>query len=408
MSAVEREDFDRELLTPEFMADPYAYYHRLRAADPVYWSERLGAWMLTRYHDVTAALRDPRLNQGDRIAAILSQLPAERRADFQALSLHLTRWIVFTDPPDHTRLRALANKAFTPRVVGALRPRIQALVDTLLDARQAAGQIDFVKDFAFPLPAIVIAEMLGIPPSDHERFKRWTADIAGFLSAGQITLAVAEAAQKSVLELRAYLGGIAEACRQRPQADLISALVAADEHGERLSDDEFTATCVQLLFAGHETTEGLIGNGLLALMQHPDQMQWLQAHPAAMPTAVEEFLRYDSSVQRQARVASLDFDLGGRRIRRGQYILIFLGAANRDPDQFPDPDRLDVARTENKHVSFGSGIHFCLGAPLARLEGEIAIGTALRRMPAMRLATDTLEREPLLALRKLKSLPVVF
>jgi pimeloyl-[acyl-carrier protein] synthase len=244
MSALEHEDFDRELLTPEFMADPYAYYHRLRAADPVYWSERLGAWMLTRYRDVTAALRDPRLNQSDRIAAILSQLPAERRGDFQPLSLHLTRWIVFTDPPDHTRLRALANKAFTPRVVGALRPRIQALVDELLDARQAAGQIDFVKDFAFPLPAIVIAEMLGIPASHHERFKRWTADIAGFLSAGQITPAAAETAQTSVLELRAYLGGIAEECRRHPQADLISALVAPDEHGARLNDDEFTSTCV--------------------------------------------------------------------------------------------------------------------------------------------------------------------
>lgn len=402
------EDFDRQLLTPEFMADPYPFYHRLRAADPVYWSERLGAWMLTRYRDVTAALRDPRLNESDRIAAILSQLPEERRPDFQPLSLHLTRWIVFTDPPDHTRLRALANKAFTPRIVANLRPRIQALVDDLLDARQAAGQMDIVKDFAFPLPAIVIAEMLGIPRRDHERFRRWTADIAGFLSAGQITVQGAAAAQESVLELRHYLHAIAEECRQRPQADLISALVATDEQGERLSDDEFTATCVQLLFAGHETTEGLIGNGLLALMRHPDQMDWLKDHPGTMATAVEEFLRYDSSVQRQARVASVDLNLEGRHVRRGQYILIFLGAANRDPDQFRDPDRLDVSRTENRHVSFGSGIHFCLGAPLARLEGEVAIGTALRRMPAMRLAAEHLEREPLLALRKLKSLPVTF
>jgi cytochrome P450 len=250
--------------------------------------------------------------------------------------------------------------------------------------------------------------MLGIPRQDHDRFKQWSGDIANFVSAGGINIEVARRAQQSVLELADYFRRIVEQRRQQPQADLISALVAAEEQGDKLSEVELFSMFVQLFFAGHETTMGLIGNGLLALFRHPDQRQKLQHEPALIVPAVEEFLRYDSSVQRQARVASQDVKLNGHLIRRGQYVLLFIAAANRDPAHFPDPDRLDITRSENRHVAFGYGIHFCIGASLARLEAQIALNTILRRMPALRLATETLEWEKLLALRKLKSLPVTF
>lgn len=400
--------FDAYILTPEFLADPYPFYHQLRAEAPVYWSERFHAWMLTRYSDVSLALHDPRLNSGDRIAAILSQLPETVRAEMQPLANHLTQWVAFTDPPDHTRLRTLVGKAFTARTIAKLRPQIQALVDELLDAVQETGRMDVMHDFAFPLPATVISQMLGIPRQDHERFKQWSMDIANFVSAGGIDLEIARQAQQSVLELADYFQGIVARRRQHPQDDLISGLVAAEEQGDKLSESELFSMFVQLFFAGNETTTGLIGNGLVALFRHPNQRQKLQDEPGLIVSAVEEFLRYDTSIQRQARVASEDIELDGHLIRRGEYVLLFIAAANRDPAQFPEPDRLDITRQDNRHLSFGYGIHFCIGGPLARLEAQIALGTLLRRMPNLQLATDTFEWEKLLALRKLKSLPVNF
>jgi pimeloyl-[acyl-carrier protein] synthase len=400
--------FDSFILTPEFLANPYPFYHQLRSEAPVYWSERLQAWLLTRYADVVSALNDPRFNSGDRIAAILSQLPETARAEMEPLADHLTRWVVFTDPPDHTRLRTLVGKAFTARTVTKLRPQIQILVDELLDAVQESGQMEVIRDFAFPLPATVISHMLGIPRQDHDRFKQWSNDIANFVSAGGINIEVARRAQQSVLELADYFQYIVAQRRRQPQDDLISALVAAEEQGDKLSEVELFSMFVQLFFAGHETTMGLIGNGLLALFRYPDQRQKLQNEPALIVPAVEEFLRYDTSVQRQARVAGEAVEIDGHLVRPGQYVLLFIAAANRDPAHFPEPDRLDITRPENRHLSFGYGIHFCIGAPLARLEAQIAINTILRRMPALRLATETLEWEKLLALRKLKSLPVIF
>ena len=400
--------FDQYILTPSFLADPYPFYHQLRAEAPVYWSERLQAWLLTRYAEVMSALHDPRLNSGDRITAILSQLPETVRAEMQPLADHLTQWVAFTDPPDHTRLRTLVGKAFTPRTIAKLRPQVQALVDELLDVVQGAGHMDVIRDFAFPLPATVISQMLGIPRQDHGRFRKWSNDIAGFVSAGGINIEVARQAQQSVLELADYFQGIVTQRRRQPQDDLISALVAVEEQGDKLSEAELFSMFVQLFFAGHETTMGLIGNGLLALFRHPDQRHKLQDQPSLIASAVEEFLRYDTSIQRQARVASEDIEIDGHLIRRGQYILLFIAAANRDPAQFPEPDRLDITRQENRHLSFGYGIHFCIGGPLARLEGQIALDTLLRRMPNLQLAGETLAWEPLLALRKLKALPVTF
>jgi pimeloyl-[acyl-carrier protein] synthase len=400
--------FDQFLLTPEFFADPYPFYHRLRSEDPVYWSHRLGAWLLTCYTDVTSALHDPRLRSGNRIRAIMSQLPETVQTQSRPLYEHLTKMMAFTDPPDHTRLRTLVGKAFTPGTVTGLRPRIQMIVDELLDRVQGAGQADLVHDFAFPLPAIVICEMLGIPVEARDQFKQWSNDIVGFVSAGQVTPGKAEAAQQSVAALTSYFRGLAEQRRQNPCGDLLSALVIAEEKGDKLTEEELFSMCVQLFFAGFETTEGLIGNGMLALMRHPDQLKKLRDNPSLIGTAVEEFLRYDNSVQRQARVASVDMVIHGQQILQGQYLLLFIGAANRDPAQFPNPDQLDISRRENKHVAFGHGIHFCIGAPLARLEAEIAINTILRRFPTLRLLPQSLEWEELLALRKLKSLKVSF
>ena len=400
--------FDEYLLTPDFFADPYPFYHQLRSTQPVYWSDRLGAWLLTRYTDVASALHDSRLKSGSRIQAIMSQLPETVRSETQPLYQHLTKMMAFTDPPNHTRLRTLVGKAFTPGTVAKLRPRIQAIVDELLDKVQGTGKADLVRDFAYPLPAIVICEMLGIPLEVRDHFKQWSNDIVGFVSAGQVTAHKALTAQRSVAALTEYFLSLCEQRRQHPREDLISALVIAEEEGDKLTEDELLSMCVQLFFAGFETTEGLIGNGLLALMRNPDQLKNLRDNPSLIGTAVEEFLRYDNSVQRQARVASVDLEIGGQRILQGQYLLLFIGAANRDPAQFRDPDRLDISRCENKHVAFGHGIHFCIGAPLARLEGEIAINTVLRCFPGVQLMSQSLAWEELLALRKLKSLKVSF
>jgi len=400
--------FDPLFLTPEFLADPYPTYHRMRAEAPVYWSERFNAWMLTRYAEVKPALHDSRLNSGQRMAAIMGQLPKSVQPEMKPLYEHLTKWVAFTDPPNHTRLRTLVGKAFTAHMVQRLRPQIQAIVDELLDAVQSAGQMDVVRDFSFPLPATVISSMLGIPRKDHEQFRSWSDDIVHFVSAGDITVEAARKAQHSVVELSNYFRRLVAERREKPEPDLISELITAEEQGDKLTQDELFAMFVQLFFAGHETTTGLINNALLALFKFPDERQRLQNDPSLIASAVEEFLRYDNSVQRQARVANVDVELGGQLIRKGQYALLFIAAANRDQAIFPDPDRLDISRTENKHLAFGHGIHFCLGGPLARIEGQIAIETLLRRMPNVQPAYDSLSWEPLLAVRKLKSFPVTF
>ena len=400
--------FDQHLLTPAYLADPYPYYHQLRCEAPVYWSEAMEAWLLTRYGDAEATLRDPRLVSGTRIAAAVRQLPETVQPEVQALEGHISTWMGFIDPPDHTRLRALVSNAFTPRMIRGLGPRIQAIVDELLDRVQEAGRMDLIADFAFPLPAIVIAEMLGLPPEDREQFKQWSNDVMAFLGTGRSRVDVARRAQQGVYALKDYLRGIFRQRRQRPEEDLISALLVVEEEGDRLSEEEMFGMCVFLLVAGHETTLALIGNGLLALLRNPEQKQMLQEDPGLIDSAVEEFLRYDSPIQHQTRVAREDFELEGQRIRRGDRVLPMLGAANRDPAQFADPDRLDIRRQPNPHLAFGYGIHFCLGAPLARLEGQIAIRTILRRLPRMQLTEGNLRWRVHTSMRHPELLPVDF
>jgi len=396
--------FDDDFLTPEYFADPYPFYHRLRAEVPAYWSKKLNAWLLTRYDDVKPGLNDSRLNSSDRIASIMDRLPPGAHDEYQALLVHMTSMMAFNDPPVHTRLRKLVGKAFTPRRVNNLLPSIQSIVDELLDGVVGKDEFDLVDDFAFHLPAIVICEMLGIPREDRDKVRRWSDDIVGFVSAGAVTPERTARAQETVYDATKYLTALADDRRRNPRDDMLTALVEAEDEGDTLSEDEFISMIVQLFFAGFETTEGLVGNGMLALFRNPEQHALLQAHPEMTEGAVEEFLRYDSSIQRQSRVANEDMQLHGETIRKGQYVVLFIGAANRDPEHFIDPDRLDITRTENKHIGFGHGIHFCIGGPLARIETQIAISTILRRMPDIRLIEEEPEFVDLLALRKLRAL----
>ena len=388
-------------MDPEFIADPYPTYHRLRAEDPVHHSP-LGFWVLTRYEDVVAALRDPRLVK-EPIAAFVA---ARFGAAMPAMGLSM----LDRDPPDHTRLRGLVNKAFTPRVVEALRPHIQKIVDGLLARVEGAGTMDLIEEFAYPLPVTVICQMLGVPVEDRERFKQWGLDIARGLDA--ILLPPdSDVARRSAAARRAlaeYFRALIAERRAAPRGDMLSDLIAAEEAGDKLSEDELLATCILLLVAGHETTVNLIGNGTLALLRHPEQLRRLRENPGLIASAVEELLRYDGPVQRTARIPSADVTFDGLTIGKGEMVMPFIGAADRDPAQFPDPDRLDITRTDNRHIAFGWGIHFCLGAPLARVEGQIAIGTLVQRLPKLALATDRPEYRQSLTLRGLTTLPVGF
>lgn len=389
-------------MDPEFVADPYPMYHRLRAEDPVHHSP-LGFWVLTRYPDVMAMLRDPRLIK-EPIAAFVA-------ARFgMAVPPGLGLSMLDRDPPDHTRLRGLVSKAFTPRALERLRPEIQQIVDGLLDEVEARGSMDLVEEFAYPLPVRVICEMLGVPVKDHERFKAWGLDIARGLDAIMLP-PDSEVGQRSVSGRRALADYFRELIAERragPRDDMLSALIAAEEAGDKLNEEELLATCILLLVAGHETTVNLIGNGTLALLRHPDQLRKLRERPGLIGTAVEELLRFDGPVQRTARIPSEDITIGGQTIGKGEMVMPFLGAADRDPTQFPDPDRLDITRADNRHIAFGMGIHFCLGAPLARMEGQIAINTLLARLPKLALATDRPQFRQSLTLRGLQALPLSF
>jgi cytochrome P450 len=318
-------------------------------------------------------------------------------------------WMLLLDPPDHTRLRSLVHKAFTPRMVAQLRPSIQQLTDELLDvAAETArreGAVDLMAAFAYPLPVAVICALLGVPQEDYVQFHGWSDAIARTLDLNDDP-AIYDRGAVAARTLTDYLDGLLSARRLKPQNDLISALVGLELEGDKLTKEELFGTCALLLIAGHETTVNLIGNGTLALLSHPDQWQLLQAEPELAPAAVEELLRYDSPVQMTTRIAHETFEHRGHTIRRGQEVAFLLGAANRDPDRFPNPDRLDITRSDNRHLSFGGGIHYCLGAPLARLEGEIAFNTLARRFPSLHRASTKVTHRDNFLLRGLTALPV--
>lgn len=387
---------------PEFRADPYPMYHRLRVEDPVHRSTLMeDTWIVARYADGAAVLHDRRFGWEGAQELLLDRLgpgPIQRVR---------SKWMLFMDPPDHTRLRTLVNKAFTPRVVEAMRPHIREIVDELLGAVEGAGRMDVIADFAYPLPVIVICEMLGVPTEDRETFKGWSRDLARTLDPA-VSPELIEQTREAALAFQEYFTALIAERRARPRDDLISALIAAEEQGDRLSEEELLATLLLLFGAGHETTMNLIGNGTLALLRHPDQLERLRGEPALAVSAVEELLRYDGPVQLAGRIAGEDVEIRGKPIRKGEIVVPLLGAANRDPAQFPDPDRLDLTRTDIRHLTFGGGVHFCLGAPLARVEGQIAITTLLRRLPGLKLETDVPEWRETVTLRGLKALPVAF
>ncbi len=393
-----------------YLIDPYPLYKKLREKDPVHRSRLFPGVLMTRYEDVNAVLRDPRFSADDRnqpnfdaerakaiAAGVLTQEESERSQSMLRL-----------DPPDHTRLRSLVTRAFTPRAVESLRPRVEAIVQELLDEVAARGSMDVIEDLAYPLPVIVIAELLGIPTEDRAQFKEWSSAIAAQLGFSN-DYAQARKAQFAGRELRRYLEGVAEERRREPREDLLSALLAAEQEGDKLTADEVYATTELLLIAGNETTTNLIGNGLLALLRRPEQLQALREDCALMPEGVEELLRFDSPVQATSRIAIEDMDFQGTAIKKGMQAMLFLGGANHDPAQFERPDELDVSRKDVRHLAFGHGIHFCLGAPLARLEAPIALNVMIQRFPSLRLSASAKPKwGNNFILHGLKSLPVQF
>ena len=398
-----------ELYSPEFRVDPYSVFAQMREHDPVFSQPGIDGetmiWFVTRHDDVAAVLLDDeRFVRDPRLALTEDELAGhELPAPLQAIDNHMLN----RDGEDHRRLRRLVTKAFTPKVVEQLRPRIQAIADELLDAVETRGSMDLSAEYAFPLPITVIAELLGVPTADQRRFEEWSNAI--------ITPAIAPEALERFFgqmgEFVAYLTDLFAARRADPQDDLVSALLAARDESDALTEEEVFGTVVLLIVAGHETTVSLIGNAVVNLLSHQDQLELVRADPSLIPAAIEEVLRYEGPVERTLnRWAATDVELRGQTIRRGEVVIAILGSADRDSERFPDPDRLDVQREDTRHLAFGRGSHYCLGAPLARLEAEIALETLFRRLPNLRLAVppNELEWRATPTFRRLEKLPVAW
>ncbi len=392
--------------SPQLRSDPYAVYRTLREDDPVHWSPLMQVWVLTRYDDILTVLRDHGHFSSERTRAthpLMLQMESYRQASGP---IGRAPTMLSLDPPAHTRMRNLVNKAFTPRVVERSRAHIEELAGKLIDDLPDPHKFDVITDLAIPLPVIVIAEILGIPSADRDRFKTWSANIAGGLSGPFQAPDSLQVAQDSSNELAEYFREQINLRRGDPRQDLLSALVAVEEQGDLLSEDELLATCILLLVAGNETTTNLIGNGMLALLANPDQLRRLHDDPSLLPLAVEEMLRYDGPAQMTSRIVSEEMTFQGKNLEPGQVVLAILGAANRDPDQFPEPDRFDAGRSNNRHLAFGLGVHHCLGAPLAVAEAQIAIGTLLKRIPEPKPEFETPAWGGSFILRGLSSLPI--
>ena len=402
---------DDILISDEFVADPYDVLGRLQVEHPVYWCEPIGAWLVTRFDDVMVTFRDvAQYSNAGRLGKATEYLPPATRSRFTAFEDHYrTPSLLHSDPPAHTRLRGLVRDTFTPRAVAAMEPRITAITAELLDHALGAGGMDAIGEFADPLPAIVISDVFGVSRADRSLFVGWSDAILAFQGVNKPSVEVLEEAQAALLALRAYLTEMILERRRAPRDDLLGALVSAEEAGEGLSEEELINTSVTLLVAGHETTRSLIGNGLYLLLRDRSRWQQLLDEPALVKPAIEEILRFESPVPRQPRLMRTDAELGGQHLRQGQVVYQMLNAANRDPGHFSEPEAFDIRRQPNRHLGFGNGIHFCLGASLARLEGQIAFTALLDRVPALRLVSpdpdwDTGKRNS----RLLRTLPVVF
>src|ERR1051326_199817 len=392
------------LLDPEVLADPYPLYRRLRTEAPVLWDPYLHAWVVTRYEDVVTVLHRFSANR----TPTPEQFAAMELPELGPIAELMTRQMLFMDAPAHTRLRSLASMAFTPARVEALRSHIRTILDDLLAPLLCAGRMDVIGDLAAPLPAIVTAEMLGVPASDCERLKAWSADFAEVLGNFQHNPDRASRTLKCVEEMTDYFREAIRRQQAKPREGLINSFLHAEIDGDRLTEDEIIANCIVTMVGGQETTTNLIGNGVLTLLRHPDQLERLQADLSLIPSAVEELLRYESPSQHTARLAPEDVEMGGKLIGKRQAVIAVMGAANRDPERFAEPDRLDITRQDNRHVAFAWGAHFCFGAPLARIEGQTAFEAVVRRMPGISLATDKVAWRENLGLRGLRALPVTF
>jgi len=394
-----------QLLDPEVLANPYPLYQRLRSEDPVHWDPFLHTWVVTRYADVVQVLYHFSANR----TPTPEQLSALNLSALNPIAEVMVRQMLFLDPPDHTRLRALASAAFTPRRVEQLRSHIQDVMDTLLDKLVARGRMDVIADFAGPAPAIVTAELLGVPAADHAKLKYWSQDFAEMLGNFQHNPDRIPRVLRSVENLCSYFRTAMIEQQANAREGLIQAMMNAEVDGARLTAEEIIANLIVTMVGGLETTTNLIGNGVLTLLRNPAALEQLRADSSLIPSAVEELLRYESPSQHTARLAPDNVELGGKKILKRQAVIAVMGAGNRDPQRFPDPDRLDLARKDNRHLAFGWAAHFCFGAALARLEGQIAFETLLRRLPDLALETKApLEWRHNLGLRGLTALPVTF
>ena len=392
------------LLDPDVLANPYPLYHRLRNEDPVHWDHFLHAWVVTRYADVVTVFQKFSANR----TPTPEQLTSLGLSALTPLARVMVKQMLFLDPPAHGRVRGLASKAFTPRRVEVLRSHIQDITNNLLDAVQDKGEMDVITDLAYPLPAIVTAELLGVPTSDWQQLTSWSGDFAQVLGNFQHNPERASKVIRSLEEMIVYFRTAIRENEKHPREGLINALVTAEIDGDRLSEDEVIANTIVTMVGGQETTTNLIGNGILALLRNPDQLEKLRADLSLIPSAVEELLRYESPSQHTARLAPEDTQLGGKLIRKRQAVIAVMGAANHDPARFSDPDTLNIMRQDNRHVAFAWASHFCFGAPLARIEGHIAFDTILRRMPNLHLQPGQVTWRENLGLRGLTALPVAF
>ncbi len=392
------------LLDPEVLADPYPLYRQLRTHDPVHWDPYLHAWVVTRYQDVVEVLTH---FSADRTPTP-EQLSSLGLSSLSPIAEVMVRQMLFMDPPAHTRLRGLAAFAFTPARVAVLREHIQDICDRLIDKVLAKGSMEVIRDLAAPLPAIVTAEMLGVPAGDHEQLKEWSAIFAEMLGNFQHNPDHAPRVLRALEGMTAYFRSAIRDLGEHPGPGLINSFLAAEINGDRFTEEEVVANTIVTMVGGQETTTNLIGNGILTLLRNPAEMRRLSADPALIVSGVEELLRYESPSQHTARITPLDATMGKKPIRKGEAVIAVMAAANRDPERFPDPDRLDLARQDNRHVAFGWGPHFCFGAPLARIEGQVAFASLLRRLPNLALPPQKLVWRTNLGLRGLTELHVNF
>lgn len=397
--------FDEQLQSPDFVRDPFPTYRTMREEQPVYWSEAWGVWVLTRYDDVMAVLREPnRFSNAGRFARFLDSLPDSVQPDVEPLRKHYASGMIQSDPPDHTRLRDLVRLAFTPRVVEGIRGKVEALVTELLDS-VPSNQFDLVDALAFPLPLMVISALLGVPATDRDRILVWSHDINDLQATGAAAAERARRASRSMVEIEEYFRDLCAERRAEPRDDLISTMLAAQQDSDRLSEAEMINMCVTFLIAGHETTKLLLGSAVQTLFTHIEQLEALKRDPGLYLLAIEEVMRYESPIQRGWRLMADDAVIHGQQIRAGQLVFMMFGAANRDPTRFDDPERFDISRGNTRHLAFGYGVHFCIGAPLARLEAPIALKLLFERFPKLRLLEGS-EITPSIHMRGPRTLPV--